>query len=472
MGRIRVDVSTGATHSRTHDPQRRVGVQRASRIARRAFTLLTLFVAPCFRSPLSTLLARPALCSSLLASLPAPMLSRFGAVSGVASSSRLAVRTAWATSNAAAAAPAAWIGAMPVAAAAAAAVPALARGVHAPRTIRGVGPAPRVASFWKQPWLRRRLTQQRAKAWAATHPAAQLSGPVRMAEQPWEELPCTSLSTAEPSSTPVQLDPSVFDVPLRRDIVWSVVRWQRACRRQGTHKTKDRSEVFGSGKKARPQKGSGRARVGDMHAPHHKGGGNAFPKRPSDYSYKLPPSIIALGKRVALSAKAREGNLFVIDSPSIPSATRSAFMQAVSAHKWGSFLMVHLDGELDPNLALVARSNPNYQFLSDKELNVYDVLNNKRLVLTRRALQSITWRLQKRNVDYRSVSLRGEGAPPEKSLRFMVGAFGGGYTRDEIEFVSPTAAQSAQGIVPGVDVDGMKMQIKSNKPYVMPIHWP
>lgn len=399
------------------------------------------------------------------------MLSRFGALSAVsASSSRLAVRTAWATSTAAAAAPASCLGALPVAAASV--LPALSRGVHAPRTIRGVGPAPRVASFWKQPWLRRRLAQQRAKAWASTHPAAALSAPVRMAEQSWTELPCTDLSTGAASATPVKLDPSVFDVPLRRDIVWEVVRWQRACRRAGTHKTKDRSEVFGSGKKARPQKGSGRARVGDMHAPHHKGGGNAFPKRPSDYSYKLPPAVIALGKRVALSAKAREGNLFVIDSPSIPSATKSAFLQAVAAHKWGSFLMVHLDGELDPNLAIVARSNPNYHFLSDKELNVYDLLNHPRLVLTRRALQAVTWRLQRRNVDFRSVSARGEGAPSEKTLRFMVGAFGGGYTRDEIAFLPPSAAAAATGVVPGVEVDGMRLQIKANKPYVMPIHWP
>ena len=138
----------------------------------------------------------------------------------------------------------------------------------------------------------------------------------------------------------------MFNSPLRRDVVWEVVKWQRACRRSGNHKQKDRSEVFGSGKKARPQKGSGRARMGDPHAPHHKGGGHAFPKRPSNYSYVLPPQTIAMGKRVALSAKAAEGNLFVVDAPTLPSHKPDEFMRAMLKHKWGSFLMVHLEGEV------------------------------------------------------------------------------------------------------------------------------
>lgn len=336
----------------------------------------------------------------------------------------------------------------------------LSRSLHNPRTIRGVGPAPRVISFWKQPWLRRRLAAQRARHWAVTHPTKVIDGVVQQREQQGEHVPCRNLITGEQTTT-VCLNPDVFSVPLRRDIIWEVVRWQRACRRAGTHKTKDRSEVFGSGKKMRPQKGSGRARVGDMHAPHHKGGGNPFPKRPSNYSYALPPQTQALGKRVALSAKLKEGNLFVIDAPTLPTHSGEDFMKSMMANKWGSFLMIHLEGELDPNLALACRSNPNYEFLSDREVNVYDIIKHQRLVLTKKALKSIEWRLQKKNTIGNT----------EKTLRFMVGSFGGGYTREQVDFVKPSQPESARA-VPDVDVDGLKLVVKSGKPFVTPIHWP
>jgi large subunit ribosomal protein L4 len=214
--------------------------------------------------------------------------------------------------------------------------------------------------------------------------------------------------------------------PLRRDIIWEVTRWQRACRRQGTHKTKDRSEVFGSGKKARPQKGSGQARMGDPHSPHHIGGGQAFARRTSNYSYALPQHIINMGKRIALSAKYAEGNLYVIDAPTMSSASTQDFLHAMAANRWATFTCIHLDGELDPNLALACRANDHYQFLSDAEVNVFDVVKARRVIITRRAFEALEWRLAPANASKRT---------QENTMRWMVGSYGGGYTRKEIAFV-------------------------------------
>ncbi len=95
---------------------------------------------------------------------------------------------------------------------------------------------------------------------------------------------------------------------------------------------------------------------------------------------------------------------------------------------------------------------------------MYDCVRSHRLVLTRGALESLTWRLQLRNLSDHSAHRR---------LRFLVGSFGGGYTREEIEFVRHTETIPEGGrVVPDVDVDGCKLVVKTSKPYVTPIHWP
>ena len=96
----------------------------------------------------------------------------------------------------------------------------------------------------------------------------------------------------EPRAGIAQLRSDVWAMPIRTDIVQCVVTWQRACARQGTSKTKSRSEVRGGGKKPRPQKGQGRSRHGSIRSPIWVGGGHAFPKRPRDFSYKLNSKVV------------------------------------------------------------------------------------------------------------------------------------------------------------------------------------
>lgn len=106
----------------------------------------------------------------------------------------------------------------------------------------------------------------------------------------------------------------VFDVPIRTDILHRVVRWQLAKRQQGTHKTKTRSEVSGGGRKPHKQKGSGRARQGTIRAPHMRGGGVAHGPVLRSHEHDLPKRVRRLGLRAALSAKAWEGRLIIVDS--------------------------------------------------------------------------------------------------------------------------------------------------------------
>ena len=130
------------------------------------------------------------------------------------------------------------------------------------------------------------------------------------AAKPFMEAWVSSWSEARTGIAYLRSD--VWAMPLRTDIIHRVFEWQRACARQGTHKTKGRHEVKGGGKKPWAQKGTGRARHGSRRSPIFVGGGRAFPKRNRDYSYKLPWKVQTLGIKTALSDKYRRGALVVM----------------------------------------------------------------------------------------------------------------------------------------------------------------
>ncbi|RME09484.1 MAG: 50S ribosomal protein L4, partial [Aquificota bacterium] len=110
----------------------------------------------------------------------------------------------------------------------------------------------------------------------------------------------------------MELKPEVFGVEVNRHVLWEVVKWQLASRRQGTHSTKTRGEVAYSGRKLLPQKGTGNARHGDRGANIFVGGGVAHGPKPRDYYYALPKKVRRLGLKMALSLKAKENNLLVV----------------------------------------------------------------------------------------------------------------------------------------------------------------
>lgn len=193
----------------------------------------------------------------------------------------------------------------------------------------------------------------------------------------------------------------VFDLPIRADVVHEVVVWQLAARRQGTHKTKGRGEVNRTGRKPHPQKGTGRARAGDLKAPQHSGGGHAHPIRPRDYSYKINKKVMRLGLCCALSARAAEGALMVVDKldlsePRTGEVNRQ--LQALLQDKdYDRVLVVDRfeDGEEFQKFVRATNNIPKVEALSAKALNVYSILHRKKLILTVGALEELTYWLTK-----------------------------------------------------------------------------
>lgn len=190
----------------------------------------------------------------------------------------------------------------------------------------------------------------------------------------------------------IEVSDAVFGVNVREDIVARVIQWQLDKRRAGTHKTKDIGEVSGSGKKPFKQKGTGHARQGQDRAPQMRHGGVAFGPVVRSHAYSLPKKLRALGMRIALSAKAKNGKLFVLDNMTATEPKTKVFKQAFENNGWKSVLFV--GGEtVDNNFALSARNIVNVDVLPAQGANVYDIVRRDILVLSKEAVAQLEGRL-------------------------------------------------------------------------------
>ncbi|MBR5129795.1 MAG: 50S ribosomal protein L4 [Alphaproteobacteria bacterium] len=190
----------------------------------------------------------------------------------------------------------------------------------------------------------------------------------------------------------IEVSDSVFGVNVREDIVARVIQWQLDKRRAGTHKTKDIGEVSGSGKKPFKQKGTGHARQGQDRAPQMRHGGVAFGPVVRSHAYSLPKKLRALGMRIALSAKAKNGKLFILDNMTATEPKTKVFKQAFENNGWKSVLFV--GGEtIDNNFALSARNIVNVDVLPAQGANVYDIVRRDILVLSKEAVAQLEGRL-------------------------------------------------------------------------------
>lgn len=188
----------------------------------------------------------------------------------------------------------------------------------------------------------------------------------------------------------VDLDASVFDVPVKEEILQTVVRWQLACRRQGTHKAMTRGEVSGGGKKPFKQKGTGNARQGSTRSPLMPGGGITFGPVPRDYSYVLPKKVRRLGLRTALSKLKSEGRLFVVDAmTSTDGKTKDV---ASRLKKFGLAKGVLIDADRNDNFDRATRNLPKFRYYGVEGMNVYDLLKYDHVVLTKESLTKIVER--------------------------------------------------------------------------------
>lgn len=190
-----------------------------------------------------------------------------------------------------------------------------------------------------------------------------------------------------------ELDDAVFGLSVRKDILQRVVEWQRAKARAGTHKTKTRSEVSGTGKKPFKQKGSGNARQGTLRAPQHEGGGRAHGPVVRSHAFSLTKKVRALGLRHALSSKVAEGKLLLIDSAEVKQAKTAALVKSFAA--LGLTKPLIIGGEvLNENFAKAARNIKGVDVLPTQGANVLDILRHKELVLTKEAALALQARLK------------------------------------------------------------------------------
>lgn len=190
----------------------------------------------------------------------------------------------------------------------------------------------------------------------------------------------------------IDLADAVFAVEPRADILHRVVRWQRAKKQAGTHKTKTRGETAYSTRKIYKQKGTGGARHGDRGANIFRKGGTAKGPQVRSHAHDLPKKVRALGLRMALSAKAKAGELIVLDKAVLADPKTKALADAAMKLGWSKALVI--DGpEVDGNFARAARNLDGIHVLPSAGANVYDILNHKTLVLTRAAVEALEARL-------------------------------------------------------------------------------
>lgn len=191
----------------------------------------------------------------------------------------------------------------------------------------------------------------------------------------------------------ITLDESVFGVEVRKDILHRMVNYQLSKRRAGTHKVQMRSEVTGTGAKPWKQKGTGRARAGDLKRPQDRGGGVVFGPHIRSHAFDLPKKIRKLALKIALSAKAAEGKIIIIDEVKAKEHKTKPMAKALEKLGLNSALIVG-GKEIDVNFARATANIPSIDVLTSQGANVYDILRRDVLVLTKEAVNDLTEKLK------------------------------------------------------------------------------
>jgi len=191
----------------------------------------------------------------------------------------------------------------------------------------------------------------------------------------------------------IDLDEAIFGLPARPDIIHRMVRWQLAKRRAGTHETRVISDVTGTTKKPRPQKGTGGARQGSLRSPQFRGGAVIHGPHPRSHAHDLPKKVRRLALKTALSVKQAEGKLIVLDAAKLADGKTKTLAAKLKALGCNSALIV--DGpEVDGGFARAARNVRGVDVLPQQGANVYDIMRRDTLVLTRAAIEHLQARLK------------------------------------------------------------------------------
>jgi large subunit ribosomal protein L4 len=191
--------------------------------------------------------------------------------------------------------------------------------------------------------------------------------------------------------TAIDLVDSIFNVPVKSSVLHQVVNMQLANRRAASASVKHRGEVQGSTRKLYRQKGTGRARRGDIKSPLLRGGGVVFGPDGRTYAFKVPKKIRKLALKMALSSKLQTDELIVLDTFELPQIKTKDFVDILNNLKLSNALIV--TEEKNENLELSSRNVPDIKVLQSEGLNVYDILKYKTLILLESVIKNIEGRL-------------------------------------------------------------------------------
>jgi len=195
------------------------------------------------------------------------------------------------------------------------------------------------------------------------------------------------------SAGTVDLDEAIFGLEPRPDILQRCVRWQLAKRQAGTHAVKNRSDINRTTKKVYKQKGTGNARHGAASAPQFRGGGRAFGPQVRSHEHGLPKKVRVLALKHALSAKAQDAALIVVEDAKLADPKTKALKDSFGKLGVTSALII-AGPEVDVNIGRAARNIPNVDVLPVQGINVYDILRREKLVLTRAAVDALEARFK------------------------------------------------------------------------------
>jgi large subunit ribosomal protein L4 len=205
------------------------------------------------------------------------------------------------------------------------------------------------------------------------------------------QIKVTTLDGAEAGS--VTLSDAIFGLEPRADIIHRCVVWQLAKRQRGTHAVKNRADIDRTGKKMYRQKGTGSARHGSARVNLFRGGGRSFGPHPRSHAIGLPKKVRALALKHALSAKAKDDGIVIIEALTLSEAKTKALRQHFEKLGLSNALIV--DGaEMPPSVRVAARNIPNIDVLPIAGINVWDILRRHKLVLTRAAVDALEARFK------------------------------------------------------------------------------
>lgn len=192
----------------------------------------------------------------------------------------------------------------------------------------------------------------------------------------------------------VELDSAVFERPVKLEVLHEVVKWQLACRRQGTHMTKTKGLVNGGGKKPFKQKGTGNARQGSTRSPLMPGGGTIFGPVPRSYAYVLPKKMRKVGLAMALSQLNAAGKLFVVDSMKSTGKTSELNL---NLKNFGLKKALLVDASVDQMFERASKNLEKFKYFPVEGLNVYDLLKYDAVLLTKESISKIVDRCKLEN---------------------------------------------------------------------------